>query len=131
MSPLYKPNLKLLKIVLTGNDILVSHAAKAYAYLRIEEANLFAGLEVRFYHVPLSQVSTTYGQLPGIGTHSHADLPEPMLEPVDRDGSDIHIGRFLGHMDSWYERNVMQTVHHILRLLPPVSELHNLTLGLS
>ena len=52
---------------------------------------------------------------------TNGDLPEPMLEQLDMSGNDIHIGRFLAHMDSWYERNVMLTVHHTLRLLPSVS----------
>lgn len=127
LSPLHKPNLKLLKVVLAGSDVLVSHVAKAYAYFKCEEANLLGGLEVRFYHIPLSQASSAYGHLPEAqtGSHSITDLPEPMFESIDRSGNDVHIGRFLAHMDSWYEKNVVHTVHNILRLLPPVSQLTN------
>ena len=128
VSPTHKPNLKLVKVVLTGNDILVSHTAKAYAYLRLEEPNLFSGLEMRFYHVPLSRASAIHGiDIGGASLYSAAtqnpDLPEPLFEQVNMSGNDVHIGRFLAHMDSWYERNLMIAVHHLLRILPSVSYL--------
>ena len=47
--------------------------------------------------------------------------PEPMMEQFNTSGNDVHIGRFLAHMDSWYERNLMIAAHHLLRLLPAVS----------
>ncbi|XP_064406561.1 uncharacterized protein LOC135351490 isoform X2 [Halichondria panicea] len=120
LSPTHRPSLKLVKIVLAGNDIMVSHAAKAYAHLRMDEPNLFSGLDIRFYHVPLSRASTLYGIDMG-GASSppdHPDLPEPMMEQFNTSGNDVHIGRFLAHMDSWYERNLMIAAHHLLRLLP-------------
>ncbi len=128
LSPLHKPNLKLLKVVLAGNDILVSHAAKAYAYLKCEEANLLGGLEVRFYHVPLSRASSSHELFPenSAGSQGNPYLPEPLSEVFNRGGNDVHIGRFLAHMDSWYERNVMQTIHNLLRLLPPVGQVMSL-----
>lgn len=130
VSPTHKPNLKLVKIVLAGNDILVSHTAKAYAYLRMEEPNLFSGLEMRFYHVPLSRASAIHGiDIGGTSLYSatsqNPDLPEPLFEQVDMSGNDVHIGRFLAHMDSWYERNLMIAAHHLLRILPSVSYLLN------
>lgn len=124
MSPVHNPNLKVLKIILAGNDLLVCHMAKAYASIQLEEPNLLSGMEVRFYHIPLSRASMAHWQLPELSQASQqagADLPEPMTEQVDTSGNDVHIGRFLAHMDSWYERNVMLTVHHTLRLLPSVS----------
>ena len=124
VSPVHNPNLKVLKVILAGSDLLVCHMAKAYAHLQLEEPNLLSGLEVRFYHIPLSRASMAHWQLPELSLASQqagADLPEPMAEQVDTSGNDVHIGRFLAHMDSWYERNVMLTVHHTLRLLPSVS----------
>ena len=124
VTPVQNPNLKILKIVLAGNDLLISHMAKAYAYLQLEEPNLLSGMEVRFYYIPLSRASVAHWQLHELSMASqlaNGDLPEPMLEQLDMSGNDIHIGRFLAHMDSWYERNVMSTVHHTLRLLPSVS----------
>ena len=121
MSPIHRPHLKLLKVVLAGSDLLVSHAAKAYGYLRSEEPNLFSGLDVRFYHIPLSRASSANGLIPDLNASSNPDLPEPISEQLDRSGNDVHIGRFLAHMDSWYERNVMLAVHNTLRLLPNVS----------
>ncbi len=127
LSPTHKPSLKLVKIVLAGNDIMVSHTAKAYAHLRMDEPNLFSGLDIRFYHVPLSRASTIYGiDMGGASVSStpqpNPELPEPMIEQFNTSGNDVHIGRFLAHMDSWYERNLMIAVHHLLRLLPAVSE---------
>lgn len=126
LSPTHKPNLKLVKVVLAGNDIMVSHTAKAYAHLRTDEPNLFSGLDIRFYHVPLSRASTIYGiEMGGVSVGStpraSPELPEPMMEQYNMSGNDVHIGRFLAHMDSWYERNLMIAVHHLLRLLPAVS----------
>ncbi len=131
LSPTHKNNLKLVKVVLTGNDVLVSHAAKAYCYLRCEEPNLLNGLDVRFYYVPLSRASLIHSlnsdsAPPTLSSSSSpsatsSDLPEPMFEQIDTSGNDVHIGRFLSHMDSWYERNVMIATHHLLRLVPCVS----------
>ena len=127
------PTVKLLKVVLAGNDSLVSQAAKAYAHLQVDEPNLFSGLELEFYHVPLSRASPIHAQFPEMaranvtsnrtqGSGTCLDLPEPMFEQMDFSGNDVHIGRFLAHKDSWYERNLMTAVHHLLRLLPSVSD---------
>ena len=131
LSPTHRSNLKLVKVVLAGNDILVSHAAKAYSYLRCEEPNLLNGLDVRFYYVPLSRASLIHSlnsdsAVPNVSSSSSpsatpSDLPEPLFEQIDTSGNDVHIGRFLSHMDSWYERNVMIATHHLLRLVPCVS----------
>ena len=118
-------NLKLVKVVLAGNDILVSHAANAYCHLRRDEPNLFNGLDVRFYHIPLSRASLIHGlnSEPAYSAPSStSDLPEPLFEQINNSGNDVHIGRFLSHMDSWYERNVMLATHHLLRLVPSVSD---------
>lgn len=125
---------KLVKVLLAGNDRLVSHTAKAYAHLQIDEPNLLSGVELQFYHIPLSRASLIHSQFPELAqaslleAHSQGgtsggspDLPEPMFEQVDMSGNDVHMGRFLGHMDSWYERNVMMATHHLLRLIPSVS----------
>ena len=132
LSPTQKTNLKLVKVVLAGNDILVSHAARAYCQLRCEEPNLLNGLDVRFYYVPLSRASLIHSlnsnSAPPTSSSPSAtppDLPEPLFEQIDNSGNDVHIGRFLSNMDSWYERNVMIATHHLLRLVPSVSE-HNI-----
>ena len=132
LSPTHKSNLKLVKVVLAGNDILVGHAAKAYSYLRCEEPNLLNGLDVRFYYVPLSRASLihslnsdsstpTFPSSSSSPSATPSDLPEPLFEQINTSGNDVHIGRFLAHMDSWYERNVMIATHHLLRLVPCVS----------
>ena len=125
------PAIKIVKVVLAGNDFLVSHAAKAYAYLQVEEPNLLSGMELRFYHVPLSRASVIHSRYPDLayatnlmgnsGSYLLGELPEPMFEQIDFSGNDVHLGRFLSHMDSWYERNLMMAVHHLLRLIPSVS----------
>lgn len=124
-SPLHNtmPKVRVLKIVLAGNDLLVCHMAKAYAYLLVEEPNLFVGLDVRFYHIPLSTASgADWQSVDRIQTPS-LDTPNAHLEQVNTCGSDVNIGRYMSHLDSWYERNVALAVHHSLRLLPPVSTL--------
>lgn len=124
-SPLHNtmPKVRVLKIVLAGSDLLVCHMAKAYAYLLMEEPNLFVGLDVRFYHVPLSTASGADWQSPDRIQTPSLDTPNAHLEQVKTCGSDVNIGRYMSHLDSWYERNVALAVHHSLRLIPPVSNL--------
>ena len=57
VTPVQNPNLKILKIVLAGNDLLVSHMAKAYAYLQLEEPNLKWNGGPILLHPPLPGVS--------------------------------------------------------------------------
>ena len=125
-SPIHanSPKLRVLKIMLAGNDQLVCHAAKAYAHLLTEEPNLFTGLDVRFYHVPLSCATTADWMAPerNTATSSGRDSPETVVgELTNSCGLDVNIGRFMSHLDSWYERNVALAVHHSLRVLPPIS----------
>ena len=117
------PRLRVLKIVLSGNDLLVCHTAKAYAYLLVEEPNLFVGLDIRFYHVPLSTASGADWQTREL--NSATDTLDAMLEQPNACGSDVNIGRYMSHLDSWYERNVALAVHHSLRLIPAVSATSN------
>ena len=115
------PKDRVLKIVLSGNDNLVCHAAKAYAYLLSEEPNLFVGLDIRFYHIPLSTASSADLLVFERTQNGTGDGPESILaEQTDSCGLDVNIGRYMSHLDSWYERNVTLAVHHSLRLLPPV-----------
>ena len=127
-SPLHSsmPKVRVLKIVLTGNDLLVCHTAKAYAYLMAEEPNLFVGLDVRFYHVPLSVASSADWQFPERNQNSAGDTSEVILEQLNNCGLDVNIGRYMAHLDSWYERNIALAVHHTLRLLPSVSSFSSL-----
>lgn len=119
-SPAKKVNTKMVKLVLAGNDHLVSSVAQAYTRLVVSEPSLLSGLEVLFYHIPLCQASTVYTvDIPQVG--ANADLPEPFCATSDFTGNSIHIGRFLSYMDSWYERNVMLAVHNTLRIIPTVS----------
>ena len=119
-SPAKKVNTKMLKLVLAGNDHLVSSVAQAYTRLMLSEPSLFSGLEVLFYYIPLCQVSTVYtGENSQLGVN--VDLPEPFCATADPTGNTIHIARFLSYMDSWYERNVMLAVHNVLRIIPTVS----------
>lgn len=120
-SPAKKVNTKMLKLVLAGNDCLVSSVAHAYCHLLLTEPSLFSGLEILFYYIPLCQASTIYGhtgEIPQMGTN--ADLPEPFCATTDLTGNTIHIARFLSYLDSWYERNVMLAVHNTLRIIPTV-----------
>ena len=122
-SPVHSsmPKVRVLKIVLAGGDLLVCHMSKAYAYLLAEEPNLFVGLDIRFYHVPLTTASGADWQIPERNATTTSDLPEIHLEQLKTCASDVNIGRYMSHLDSWYERNVALAVHHSLRLLPGVS----------
>ena len=124
-SPIHtnSPKLRVLKVVLAGNDQLVCHAGKAYAHLLTEEPNLLSGLDVRFYHVPLSAATTADWSIPERNTATNGrDSPDTLVgEQPNSCGFDVCIGRYMSHLDSWYERNVALAVHHSLRLLPPIT----------
>lgn len=120
----YMPKICVLKIVLAGGDLLVCHTAKAYMQLLSEEPNLFNGLDIRFYHVPLSMATgadwQTSERIPN--STGNGDGPETIVGyQLNTCGLDVNIGRYMSHLDSWYERNVALAIHHSLRLLPPVS----------
>ena len=123
-SPIHinSPKQRVLKVILAGSDQLVCHSAKAYAYLLSEEPNLLAGLDVRFYHVPLSTASTADWLFPERSAASGGrDSSDTVVgEPANTCGCDVNIARYMSHLDSWYERNVALAVHHSLRLLPPI-----------
>ena len=124
-SPIHdnSPKYRVLKIILAGSDQLVCHTAKAYAYFLAEEPNLLTGLDVRFYHVPLSTASTADWLVPERSAIAGRDSPEAVVgEPANTCGCDVNIGRYMSHLDSWYERNVALAVHHSLRLLPPIMD---------
>ena len=96
---------------------------------RIHEPNLFTGLQIQFFYVPLSEVSTaTEASLNGT-THNRkssesADhLIQPLIDGAQPSlyGEDVWLGCFLGNMDSWYERNVLLATHNLLRIIPSVS----------
>lgn len=121
---------RIIKFVIAGDDDMISNAAKAFTQLRSKEPNLFWGLEIEFHYIPLSQTSSglspsnvtsgsTSGSVPV--PFGSGDLPEPANESKDVElGGDVLIGRYLSHMDSWYEQNVMLAVHNVTRLLPNV-----------
>ena len=115
-----RSRVKILKVVLAGDDNLVGNAARAFAQLRTQEPNLFLNLDVQFFHIPLSERT---GQSNSKQQASSAgDLPEPANEKDGGNiGDDVLLGRYLAYMDSWYERNVMMAVHNTLRLVPYVS----------
>jgi hypothetical protein len=124
-SPVHdsSPKYRVLKVILAGSDQLVCHTAKAYAYFLAEEPNLLTGLDVRFYHVPLSTASTADWLVPERSATAGRDSPETVVgEPANTCGCDVNIGRYMSHLDSWYERNVALAVHHSLRLLPPIMD---------
>lgn len=122
-----KTKVKMLKIILAGDDGIISGMAKAFAYLRVKEPTLFLNLNFDFYYVPLSRASSGWA-----GSHSATpgavlyEPPQPALEEGREElGNDIQVGRYLGHMDSWYEMNVMLAIHNTLGLIPDVSYAQN------
>ena len=123
---------KVLKIVVAADDHVVANVAKAFTHLRIKEPNLFWNLEVEFHYIPLSQASSGWAILNDvcrITQSSSGEPPEPANENrYQESGGDVLFGRYLAHMDSWYEQNVMLAVHNTLRLLPSVSPTYKLSL---
>ena len=118
-----KAKSKTLKLVLVGDDDMISNTAKAFTELRSKEPNLFWNLDVEFNYIPLSQASSAWAEINRMSGASLtlSDLPEPANEPKNgKMAGDVLIGRYVSHMDSWYEQNVMLAVHNILRLLPNV-----------
>ena len=120
---------KTIKFVIAGDDDMLSNAAKAFTQLRSKEPNLFWGLDIEFHYLPLSQASSGLsGSVPSSNTSLGSssgliDLPEPANENKNFElGGDVLIGRYLSHMDSWYEQNVMLAVHNVMRLLPNVRQ---------
>lgn len=118
---------RTIKFVIAGDDDMLSNAAKAFTQLRSKEPNLFWGLDIEFHYLPLSQASS--GLSGGVLSSSTSlgsstgliDLPEPANENKSPElGGDVLIGRYLSHMDSWYEQNVMLAIHNVMRLLPNV-----------
>ena len=95
---------------------------------RITEPGLFTGLQIQFFYVPLSEVSTaTMATLNNASHHKTSDSADHLIQPlVDSAqsslcGADVWLGCFLGNMDSWYERNVLLATHNLLRIIPSVS----------
>ena len=123
-SPIHtnSPRTHVLKVVLAGTDLLLCHTARAYAQLLAQEPNLFLNLDVRFYHIPLSAASSADWMVPernqAVPTAEH---PEEVLTQLGTCGYDVNVGRYLSHLDSWYERNVALAIHHTMRLIPEVS----------
>lgn len=125
--------LRVLKFVIAGDDEMISNTAKAFTYLRTKEPNLFWNLETHFHYIPLSQASSSYSGVNGaLSGPSALDPPEPVNEKKCYElGGDVLIGRYISHMDSWFEKNVMLSVYNVLRLLPNVSKRRLLILILS
>ncbi|XP_065188838.1 uncharacterized protein LOC135819539 isoform X2 [Sycon ciliatum] len=46
------------------------------------------------------------------------DLESSGSDELPQNGGDVWFGRFLAHLDGWYERNLMLSVHGSLRVLP-------------
>jgi hypothetical protein len=115
---------RVLKFIIVGDDEMLSNTAKAFTFLRCAEPNLFWNLEIQFNYIPLSQGSSGYATLNGASSGLLCELPEPANELKCKQlAGDVLIGRFLAHMDSWYEQNIMLAVHNTLRLIPNDSSL--------
>ena len=97
---------------------------------RIHEPSLFTELQIKFFYVPLSEVSTATQATLNSAPHHHkssesADhLIQPLVDGAQLSlyGEDVWLGCFLGNMDSWYERNVLLATHNLLRMIPSVSD---------
>ena len=95
---------------------------------RVNEPSLFTELQIKFFYVPLSEVSTaTQATLNATHHHKSSDSADHLIQPLvdgaqpSLYGEDVWLGCFLGNMDSWYERNVLLATHNLLRIIPSVS----------
>lgn len=125
LSASFKPRqrsskIKKVHIILAGNDTLLCNTAKAFTHLRIREPNLFCNMDIGFHYIPLSKASSGWVKVhEGGGASSLGDLPDPGNELCKEEtGKDVLVGQYLSHVDSWYEQNVMLSVHNCLQLLP-------------
>jgi len=108
---------------------MTSNILYVLVFCRINEPSLFTDLQIQFYYVPLSEVSTATEASLNSAPHHHrksldsADyLVQPLMESTQLlHGEDVWLGCFVGNMDSWYERNVLLTTHNLLRIIPSVS----------
>lgn len=99
---------------------------------RVNEPCLFTGLQLQFYYVPLSEVSTATKTILNATTSSRRKpsdsvdhLIQPLVDGVQPSfyGEDVWLGCFVGNMDSWYERNVLLATHYLTHIIPSVSVL--------
>ncbi|XP_078427006.1 phosphoinositide 3-kinase regulatory subunit 5 [Cetorhinus maximus] len=103
-----------LRIVVFGTDRILGKVARAYSNLRLQESKcpfLTKYFRMQFFYIPLQRNSlsspvqftsfpTDNQQRPSI------QLDFSSVESTDKDSTN-NIARYIGMLDSWYERNVL------------------------
>uniref|UniRef100_UPI00398E3C00 phosphoinositide 3-kinase regulatory subunit 5 n=1 Tax=Pristiophorus japonicus TaxID=55135 RepID=UPI00398E3C00 len=104
-----------LRVVVFGTDRILGKVARAYSNLRLQESKcpfLTKYFRLQFFYIPLERSSLSssvpFTNLPTDMQHrppTQLDFSSIGLK-TDKDSTN-NIARFLGMLDSWYERNVL------------------------
>ncbi|XP_072098635.1 phosphoinositide 3-kinase regulatory subunit 5 isoform X1 [Mobula birostris] len=103
-----------LRVVVFGTDRILGKVARAYSNLRLQESKapfLTKYFKMQFFHIPLQRNSISS---PVQSTNLPSDNQQkPLmqmdfssLEPAEKDSTN-NIARYIGMLDSWYERNIL------------------------
>ncbi|XP_051889147.1 phosphoinositide 3-kinase regulatory subunit 5 [Pristis pectinata] len=103
-----------LRVVVFGTDRILGKVARAYSNLRFQESKtpfLTKYFRMQFFYIPLQRNSISS---PVQNTNSPSDnqhrtsmqVDFSSLEPAEKDSTN-NIAQFIGMLDSWYERNIL------------------------
>ncbi|XP_067914164.1 phosphoinositide 3-kinase regulatory subunit 5 isoform X2 [Heterodontus francisci] len=103
-----------LRIVVFGTDRILGKVARAYSNLRLQESKcpfLTKYFRMQFFYIPLKRNSLSSPvQFPNFPTDNQQRPSTQMdfssIEPTDKDSTN-NIARYIGMLDSWYERNIV------------------------
>ncbi|GCC31556.1 hypothetical protein chiPu_0010015 [Chiloscyllium punctatum] len=103
-----------LRIVIFGTDKVLGKVARAYSRLRLQESKcpfLTKYFRMQFFYIPLQRDSLRsalqFTNLsPDIQQRPPTQLDFSSVETADKDSTN-NIARYIGMLDSWYERNVL------------------------
>ncbi|XP_059804694.1 phosphoinositide 3-kinase regulatory subunit 5 [Hypanus sabinus] len=103
-----------LRVVVFGTDRILGKVARAYSNLRLQESKtpfLTKYFKMQFFHIPLKRNSIS-SPVQNINSPSDSQQKTLMqmdfssLEPAEEDSTN-NIAQYIGMLDSWYERNVL------------------------
>ncbi|XP_069785689.1 phosphoinositide 3-kinase regulatory subunit 5 [Narcine bancroftii] len=103
-----------LRIVVFGTDRILGKVARAYSNLRLQESKtpfLTKYFRIQIFYIPLQRNSLSspvkITNLPTDNQHKASmqmDFSSP--EPTEKDSTN-NIAQYIGMLDSWYERNIL------------------------
>ncbi|XP_043570522.1 phosphoinositide 3-kinase regulatory subunit 5 isoform X1 [Chiloscyllium plagiosum] len=103
-----------LRIVIFGTDKVLGKVARAYSRLRLQESKcpfLTKYFRMQFFYIPLQRDSLRSAlQFTNLSPDNQQRPPTQLdfssVETADKDNTN-NIARYIGMLDSWYERNVL------------------------